>query len=158
VTAITPFAHLDRILCLATTGIYPGRRGWYPFPVAPLLVRAAERSLVAAAGGDRRAVARVLENRDVASFAKLWAALPSTIQATVAALSPAEAAVRVCVPVELVSSACDRYFPLEEVETLARTCPQARMTVLAALDHGRPRLSSLPQLLRLTGFAARLAA
>jgi len=158
VTAVTPFAHLDRIVCLATTGIYPGRRGSYPHTVAPLLVRAVERSLVAAAGGDRQVVAPVLENRDVARFAKLWAALPSSIQAVVAALSPAQAAARVRVPVELVSSACDRYFPLEESETLARTCPQARLTVLAALDHGRPRLSGLPQLLRLTGFAARLAA
>jgi len=158
VTAITPFAHLDRIVCLATTGIYPGRWGSYPHTVAPLLASAAERSLIAAAGGDRQAVAPVLENRDVACFAKLWAALPSSIQTTVAALSPAQAAARVRVPVELVSSGCDRYFPLEESETLARTCPQARLSVLAALDHGRPRLSGLPQLLQLTRFAARLAA
>ena len=46
VAAISPWADLDKMLCLATTGSYPNGDGFEPYPVAALLRRVVARSLV----------------------------------------------------------------------------------------------------------------
>jgi hypothetical protein len=60
VAAIAPFASLENVLRLATTGTYADRA----YPAAPLLARAAARSLAAAAPEDP-AVPELLPNRDL---------------------------------------------------------------------------------------------
>lgn len=55
VAAVSPWADLDKMLCLTTTGSYPNGEGFVPYPVAGLLRRVVARSLVStlAAGEER---------------------------------------------------------------------------------------------------------
>jgi acetyl esterase/lipase len=55
VAAVSPWADLDKMLCLTTTGSYPNGDGFEPHPVAGLLRRVVARSLVCtlATGDDR---------------------------------------------------------------------------------------------------------
>jgi acetyl esterase/lipase len=55
VAAVSPWADLDKMLCLATTGSYPNGDGFEPYPVAALLRRVVARSLVCtlATGSER---------------------------------------------------------------------------------------------------------
>ena len=55
VAAVSPWADLDKMLCLATTGSYPNGDGFEPYPVAALLRRVVARSLICtlAAGSER---------------------------------------------------------------------------------------------------------
>ena len=66
VAGIAPFADLEKVTMLATTGIYPGPDGWAPCPVPPELVVGVARSLVGILDPepDARALGRALERLD----------------------------------------------------------------------------------------------
>jgi dienelactone hydrolase len=135
VAAVAPFASLENVLRLATTGSYDGR----PYSAAPLLARAAARSLAASAPEDP-AVPELLANRDPALFDALYAALEPETRILVDELSPLSRIRAVTAPVELASSPSDPFFPVEESLALAQAGRDARVTVTPALLHVKPRL------------------
>jgi len=135
VLAIAPYASLERILRLATTGQYGDR----PFDAAPLVARATVRSLLACAPGDP-AVPALVANRDPERFDALYAALDPSTRALVEELSPANRIARVSAPVELLADPRDAFFPVEEAHALARAGGDVRLTVTPAIEHVRPRL------------------
>jgi dienelactone hydrolase len=134
VVAIAPFASLERILRLGTTGHYDER----PFDAAPLVRRAAIRSLAASAPEDP-AVPALLANSDPELFDALYADLLPSTRALVNDLSPLTHIARVLAPVELVTDPEDRFFPAEESRALARAGTDVRLTVTRGLEHVRPR-------------------
>jgi len=152
VVAIAPWAELDPIVRIATTGFYDGA----PRETTPLVQHFVASSLRAAAGPghDGRAVDELLANRDPQRFDALRAALPIEIEGVLEQLSPLRAAGRLDMSVELVSAADDGYFPLAEAEKLAALLPHARLTVTSLLDHVRlcpsARIRDLFRFIRLT--------
>jgi putative flippase GtrA/acetyl esterase/lipase len=154
VVAIAPWAELDPIVRMATTGFYDGA----PRETTPLVRHFVASSLRAAAGQghDRGAVGELLANRDPHRFDALRAALPTEVDGVLQQLSPLRAALRLDMSVELVSAADDGYFPLAEAEKLAAVLPHARLTVTSLLDHVRLRPSArVRDLVRFTRFTAR---
>lgn len=135
VASIAPFASLRNVLELATTGFYGDR----PYPAAPLLARAAARSLAASAPDDA-AVPTLLANREHARFDELYAALEPETRALVEDLSPLSRIGRVTAPIELASSPSDPFFPVEESLALAEAGRDVRLTVTPALLHVKPCL------------------
>ena len=148
VLAIAPFASLERILCLGTTGHYESR----PYPAAPLVARATMRSVAASAPSDP-AVPALLANRDPARFDELFAALEPETRALIAELSPLSRVGNVVAPIELLSSPDDEFFPVDEARLLAATGHDVRLTVTHALAHVCPRLR--PGLVRVAGALER---
>jgi hypothetical protein len=142
VLAIGPFASLERILRLGTTGFYGDR----PYPAAALVAVASGRSLLASAADDP-AVPALLANRDPDRFAELYAALRSGTRALVADMSPVSRIAQVSAPLEIASARGDAFVPVDEAEALAEAGNGVRLTVTHALDHVRPRLR--PGLVRL---------
>ena len=127
VVAIAPWAELDAIVDLATTGIYEGA----PRATTPL-VREFVQSSLAALDGDGQ------------------------VEAALERLSPLRVADRITVSVELAAASDEGYFPLEEVEKLAAALPNARLTLTTFLDHVRLRRSVRPRdLARFVCFTAR---
>ncbi len=135
VAAIGPFASLRDVLQLATTGYYRDR----PYPAAPLLSRAAVRSLAASAPDDS-AVPALLANRNPRRFDELYDALALETRALVWELSPLARVGDVMAPVELASSPHDPFFPVEESHALAKAGRDVRLTVTRALVHVKPCL------------------
>jgi acetyl esterase/lipase len=135
VAAVGPFASLRNVLQLATTGYYGDR----PYPAAPLLARAAARSLAASAPDDP-AVPALLANPDPWRFDELYGALEPGTRALVWELSPLARIGDVLAPVELASSPTDPFFPVEESLVLATAGSDVRLTVTRALVHVKPRL------------------
>ena len=154
VVAIAPWAELDPIVRMATTGFYDGT----PRETTPLVQHFVASSLRATLkpGQDRRAVDELLANRDPQRFNALRAALPVEVDAVLEQFSPLRAADRLDMCVELVSAADDGYFPLAEAEKLAAALPHARLTDTSLLDHVRLRPSArVRDLVRFTRFTAR---
>jgi acetyl esterase/lipase len=135
VAAIGPFASLRNLLQLATTGRYRDRL----YPTAPLLARAATRSLSASAPDDP-AVTALLANRDPRRFDELYGALEFETRALVSELSPLTRIGHVQAPVELATSPTDPFFPVQEAYALAHAGADVRLTVSRALLHVKPRL------------------
>jgi hypothetical protein len=135
VAAVAPFASLENVLRLATTGVYDGR----PYEAEPLLAGAAARSLAASAPDDP-AVPALLANRDPARFDALYAALAPGTRALVEELSPLTRIGDVVAPVEVASSPTDPFFPVEESLALAEAGRDVRLSVTPALLHVKPRL------------------
>ncbi len=69
VACIAPFTDLEKVVMLATTGMYPGTDGWEPYPVSPELPVGVARSLVGILdpGPDTQALSRVVGSLDPAS-------------------------------------------------------------------------------------------
>ena len=134
VAAIAPFASLKNVLRLGTTGYYADR----PYAAAPLVARAAARSLAASAPDDA-AVPALLANRDPRRFDSLYAQLEPATRALVRDLSPATHMARILAPVELASAPDDSFFPVGESRLLARAGCDVSLTVTGALEHVRPR-------------------
>jgi putative flippase GtrA/pimeloyl-ACP methyl ester carboxylesterase len=154
VVAIAPWAELDSIVRMATTGFYDEA----PRETTPLVQHFVASSLKAAVrpGRDGRAVDELLANRDPQRFDALRVALPMETDAVLEQFSPLHASDRLDVPVELVSAADDGYFPLAEAEKLAAALPHARLTVTSLLDHVRLRPAvRVRELVRFSRFAAR---
>jgi dienelactone hydrolase len=135
VMAIAPFASLEHVLRLATTGFYGDR----PYPAAPLVATVTARSLAACAQEDP-AVPQLLANRDPLRFDALYTKLEPRTRAVVRALSPVRRIGEVLAPIELVSSPTDRFFPAAESQALARSARNATLTLTHGLDHVRPRV------------------
>jgi dienelactone hydrolase len=135
VAAIGPFASLRSVLQLATTGFYGDR----PYPAAPLLARAAARSLAASAPNGP-AVPPLLANRDPSRFDKLYGALAPGTRTLVWELSPLTRIGHVLAPVELACSPTDPFFPVDESLLLAAGGCDVRLTVTNGLLHVKPRL------------------
>jgi putative flippase GtrA/acetyl esterase/lipase len=127
VVAIAPWAELEAIVELATTGQYRGR---------PRETTALVREFVAAS---------------------VAAIPPGEVENAFARLSPIRIVDRLDVPIELASAADDGYFPLAEVQALAAAAPRARLTITSLLDHVRlrPALRDVPDLARFCRFTAR---
>lgn len=134
VLAIAPFASLERILRLGTTGFYGDAR----YPAAPLVARATMRSLAASAPDDP-AVPALLSNRDPARFDELFAALDPHTHALVAELSPVTRISHVSAPIEIASELDDAFFPVAEAHALVDAGDDVRLTVTRALEHVCPR-------------------
>jgi hypothetical protein len=135
VAAVAPFASLENILRLATTGVYDGR----PYPAAPLLARAVPQSLAASAPEDP-AVSGLLANRDPDRFDALYAALAPETRMLVEELSPLSRIGDVIAPIELASSPSDPFFPVGESLAMAKAGRDVRLTVTPALLHVKPRV------------------
>jgi len=135
VMAIAPFASLESMLRLATTGFYGDRA----YAAAPLVAKATARSFVASAPDDP-AVPALLANRDPGRFDALYDALEPRTRALVNELSPLTRMPHVGAPVEIVSAPNDSFFPVGETLALARSGYDVRLTVTRALDHVRPLL------------------
>jgi alpha-beta hydrolase superfamily lysophospholipase len=151
VAAIAPFASLERMLRLATTGCYGGR----PYDAAPFVTTAATRSLAAAAPGDP-AVPALLQNTDPGRFDLLYDALAPQTRALVDDLSPLSRIGAIRAPVELASSPSDPFFPAEESRALAEAGRDVRLTVTHALHHVVP--VPRPGLVRLVALLDRTLA
>ena len=161
-----PWADLEKVVRLATTGYYGGMR----YHIDPYLRLAIARSLTAGlpSGRDRtrllalldaepdddprpllplRRVSRphtlvaLLRNRDSCRFAVLYSRLPRRVRVGVSALSPLRRVTRIAVPVELASAPHDKYFPPEESRSLALRSPHVRVTITSTLAHAVPRPS-----------------
>ena len=148
VMAIAPFASLERMLRLATTGFYGDRA----YATAPLVAKATVRSFVASVPDDP-AVPALLANRDPGRFDALYDALDPRTRALVEELSPVGRIGHVTAPVELASAPDDSFFPVEESRALAHAGHDVRLTVTSALDHVRPRLR--PGLVRMAAVLER---
>ena len=135
VLAIAPFADLEGLLRLGTTGFYGER----PYCTKPLVARAAARSLAASAADDP-AVPALLANRDPTRFDELYAALEPSTRAAVRELSPLSRIRDVRAPIELLCSPDDEYFPVDESRALAAAGRDVRLTVTSALEHVCPRV------------------
>ena len=127
VVAIAPWADLEAIVELATTGIYDGA----PRATTPLVRQFVDSSL------------RVLGGTD-------------EVEAALVRLSPLHVAARVDVPVELAAAVDEGYFPVEEVRKLAAALPDGRLTLTPLLDHVtlRPAVR-VRDLIRFVRFTAR---
>ena len=126
-----------------------------PDPLAPL------RTLpTAALEPEVRALVALLANRDPERFDELFAALPETVRAVIARLSPITGTHRLAMPIELATAPVDKYVPVAESEALARAAPRGRVTVTSALEHAEPQLSlgNLGDVVRLEAWAARALA
>lgn len=126
-----------------------------PDPLAPL------RTLpTAALEPEVRALVALLANRDPERFDELFAALPETVRAVIARLSPITGTHRLAMPIELATAPEDKYVPVAESEALARAAPRGRVTVTSALEHAEPELSlgKLGDVVRLEAWAARALA
>jgi pimeloyl-ACP methyl ester carboxylesterase len=101
-------------------------------------------------------VLALLANRDPARFDELYAALPTEVRLRMERLSPVGVRGEIRAPIELATGPRDKFFPLSELEAPGLG-PRRRVTVTTALDHGdaSPRLSELPDLLRLDAFVVR---
>lgn len=99
----------------------------------------------------------LLANRDPLRFDQLYAALPAEVRDQVAHLSPITGAHRLEAPLELASSAEDKYFPVSQSRALAQAAPDARLTVTSAFAHvvPRPSLGKPGDLLRFDGWVTR---
>ena len=108
-------------------------------------------------GSEASSIAQLLENRDPNRFGDLYAGLPDEVRAKMEELSPLAGDGRVSVPVELISGAQDKYFPVSETYAAVRIAPQARVTVSEALDHVElsPSVRDVPALLLIDGFVVR---
>ena len=177
-----PWADLERVIRLATTGFYGSVR----YHTDPYVQLAIARSLAAGLprGGDRARLLAVLDaepdddprpllplrgltrpeslialllNRDPSRFAALYMRLPARVRAGVAALSPLRRAGRIDVPVELASAPHDKYFPPEESRSLARRSPRVKVTITSTLVHAvpSPSLHDLGALLAFDKFVVR---
>ena len=104
-----------------------------------------------------RAVVALLVNRDARRFDALYAALPATLRAENARLSPLHSAERLRARVELASAPRDKYFPLSESRELAADAPAARVTVTKTLRHAEPEPSprGIADLFRFNAFVVR---
>jgi pimeloyl-ACP methyl ester carboxylesterase len=122
-------------------------------PLAALHVRPA-----ADLGRPARALLSLLRNRDPRRFDTLYAALPASVRAGVARLSPLASAGRLEAPVLLASAPHDKYFPLAESRSLARAAGHGRLTVTSTLDHAipEPSLGDVADLVRFDGFVVRV--
>jgi pimeloyl-ACP methyl ester carboxylesterase len=180
-----PWTDLARIVRLATTGWYDGRR-YTTNPYASLAIgRSLAAGLPAGSGhsrlirrlervsdddpeplaglragdyrGGARALVRLLLNRDPGRFERLYARLPTGVRRSVAALSPLVQARRLRAPVELATAPHDEYFPPAESRALALAAPRVHVTVTATLDHAvpRPSIRDLRDLFRFDGFVVR---
>jgi pimeloyl-ACP methyl ester carboxylesterase len=180
-----PWVDMKRVIRLATTGYYNGER-YETDPYASLAIarslaaglppsRQRDRLLTQlenvddddprplallrdeAYGGDAGTLVALLENRDPDRFAALFQRLPARVRKAVAALSPGRRARRLSMPVELVSSPHDQYFPPAESRRLADIAPNVHVTVTATLDHAvpKPSLADLEDLIRFDGFVVR---
>ena len=92
VACIAPFTDLEKVLMLATTGLYPGPHGLHPYPVPRELPVGVARSLVGSLDEtpDAQALARALEGLDPASTDPL----SRLRDAPCASLGPAAAAIQ----------------------------------------------------------------
>ncbi len=90
VACIAPFADLEKVLMLATTGTYPGPAGRFPYPVSSELQVGVSRSLarILDPTPDTRALRRAVERLDPASPDPLGALRDAPCQS----LGPAAAA------------------------------------------------------------------
>ncbi len=144
VVCIAPFADLEKVMLLATTGMYRGQGGLEPYPVPATLSLGLGRSLAAlvpaGSPASKEAVEALLENGDPARFDPLFAALPESIRETIASLSPINSVSRLLAPVEIATAPRDRYFPVAESLALAELNPNVTVTVSSALGHAIPRL------------------
>jgi len=169
-----PWADLERVVRLATTGFYDGGR----YEVDPYVELAVARSL-AAEGHPRllerleaiddedpqplatlhgtQPLVRLLVNRNPARFDDLYGRLPARMRRSVELLSPIRRADRLRMPVELATAPHDKYFPPAESQALARAAPNVSVTVTATLDHAVPALSlgDVADLARFDGFVVR---
>jgi hypothetical protein len=129
-------------------GFYEDR----PYETAPLLARAATRSLAASAPDDP-AVFPLLANSDPTRFDDLYAALAPETRALVEELSPFSRIGAVTAPIEIASSPADPFFPVEESLALAEAGRDVRLTVTPALFHVTPCLR--PGLVRVVALLDR---
>ncbi|HYY34199.1 MAG TPA: hypothetical protein VE693_11560, partial [Gaiellaceae bacterium] len=106
---------------------------------------------------EAKSVLELVVNRDPRRFDQLYAALPATLKAAVARLSPLTRARRLTMPVELISPPQDKYFPVSQSEALVAAAPDARLTVTQAFSHvlPKPSLRRPGDLLRLDGWVLR---
>jgi pimeloyl-ACP methyl ester carboxylesterase len=177
-----PWAGLEKVIRLATTGYYDGMR----YHSDPYVQLAIARSLTAGlpSGRDRtrllalldaepdndrqplvplRRVSRphtliaLLLNRDPRRFAVLYSLLPRRVRVGVSALSPMRRVTRIAVPVELASAPHDKYLPPEESRSLAGRSPHVRVTITSTLAHAvpRPSLHDVGALLAFDEFVVR---
>jgi pimeloyl-ACP methyl ester carboxylesterase len=165
VAGLAPYADLDRIARLATTGRYEGGGEDRAYRVARRVQLVLARSLAAQLppGSDRdellaklreledggdplalsdnglgprgRALVRLLANRDPSRYEELRAELPEEIRAGLERLSPLRVAGRITVPVELASAQIDGYFPAAESRDLAAAGPNVRLTLSSSISH-----------------------
>ena len=101
-------------------------------------------------------VVALLANRAPERFDALYAGLPPDVRSGMERLSPVTVPGVIRAPVELATGPRDKFFPKEELD--AALGPRRRVTLTSALDHAdpRPRLSELPDLLRLDAYAVRV--
>ena len=161
-----PWADLEKVIRLATTGYYEGM----PYHADPYVRLAITRSLAAGLPRGRNrtrllaildaepdddprpllplrrvprphALVALLLNRDPRRFAVLYARLPRRVRVRVAALSPLRRVSRIAIPVELASAPHDKYFPPGESRSLARRSPNVHVTITSTLGHAVPRPS-----------------
>jgi pimeloyl-ACP methyl ester carboxylesterase len=105
-----------------------------------------------------RAVLRLLTNTRPTAFESLYAQLSPGLRAQLGRLSPLVTAVRVDVPVELLTAPNDKYFPVTESRALVTALPKATLTVTPASGRHvipRPSLSHPIGLLQFNAFAVR---
>ena len=107
-----------------------------------------------------RAVHAVLANTDPGRFDGLYAALAAEQRDALHALSAAQRASGITVPVEIVIAKEDKYIPRVDADAFVARCPRARLTVLASLSHAVPALSlrAAPDLARLDAVLVRFLA
>lgn len=165
VAGLAPYADLDRIARLATTGRYEEAGEDRTYRVARRVQLVLARSLVAqlSPGPDRRelleqlreledggdplalsangfgpggrALVRLLANRDPSRYEALRADLPEEVRTALERLSPLQVVDRINVPVELASAQIDGYFPAAESRDLAAAGPNARLTLSSSISH-----------------------
>jgi pimeloyl-ACP methyl ester carboxylesterase len=87
---------------------------------------------------DAAAVVRLLANTSASSFDGLYAALPDYLHTEVERLSPLVGASALDAPVELATSAHDRFVPPGEAQALRRESSRIRVTVSGGLASGLP--------------------
>jgi pimeloyl-ACP methyl ester carboxylesterase len=105
-------------------------------PLAPLRAQSLDEL-----GEPARATVALLANEEPDRFDELYAALPETLRAAVARISPIGSASGIRAPVEVVVGREDKYLPLADAEAFVAACPTARLTVLDSLAHAVPRPS-----------------
>jgi pimeloyl-ACP methyl ester carboxylesterase len=171
VAGVAPYADVQTVLGIATTGHYQEDGRLVRYEPDPFLAAAITQSLVSmlpasedretlleeleevdrlrpefltdlrGMGGEARSVAELLANEDPRRFDELYAGLPDGVRANLEELSPLAGDEQVSVPVELISGPHDKYFPASETYAIERIAPQARVTLTEALDHVEPNPS-----------------
>jgi pimeloyl-ACP methyl ester carboxylesterase len=121
-----------------------------PDPLAGLRARPTEDL-----SPEARSVVELLANTDPERFDELYAALSPEIRAGMEELSPLAGDERISAPVELVSGARDRYFPVSESFAIDCIAADHRVTVSEAIDHSEVSFSDIPAFVRLDGFVVR---